>query len=89
MRDATSSFTLPKEISKKGLKRSLIKPSMLPINMKTQQKDIDQVRIVSKKGVEGSVVPPVELLWRNKQEKRRAINHSISWNYRSVTLHVD
>ena len=33
-------------ISKKGLKRCLVLPSMLPISVKTKQKDIDQVRIV-------------------------------------------
>ncbi len=33
-------------ISKKGLKHSLIQPSMLPISVKTKQKDIDQVRIL-------------------------------------------
>ncbi len=37
-------------LSKKALKRGLIQPSMLPISVKTQQKDIDQVRIVPKKG---------------------------------------
>src|SRR5258708_7803726 len=37
-------------ISKKGLKRGLIQPSMLPISVKTKQKDIAQVRIVSKNG---------------------------------------
>jgi len=37
-------------ISKKGLKRGLIQPSMLPISIKTQHADIDQVRIVPKKG---------------------------------------
>ena len=37
-------------ISKRGLKRGLIQPSMLPIEVKTQQKDIDQVRIVPKRG---------------------------------------
>src|SRR3989454_2456937 len=37
-------------ISKRGLKRGLIQPSMLPIKIKTQQKDINQVRIVPKKG---------------------------------------
>jgi putative transposase len=38
--------------SKKGLKRSIIKPSMLPIEVKTQQdpKQIDQVRIVPRNG---------------------------------------
>ena len=35
---------------KKGLHRGIIKPSMLPIIVKTQQKDIDQVRIVPRKG---------------------------------------
>jgi putative transposase len=33
-------------ISKKGLKHGLIQPSMLPISVKTKQKDIDQVRII-------------------------------------------
>jgi putative transposase len=37
-------------ISKRGLKRGLVEPSMLPITVKTQQKDIDQVRIVPRKG---------------------------------------
>src|SRR6266478_3139437 len=37
-------------ISKRGLKRGLIQPSMLPIEVKTQQKDIDQVRIVPRNG---------------------------------------
>src|SRR5216683_7853121 len=36
--------------SKNGLKRGLIKPSMLPITVQTKQKSIDQVRIVPKKG---------------------------------------
>ncbi len=35
---------------KKGLKRGLIKPSMLAIEVKTKQKNIDQVRIVPRKG---------------------------------------
>src|SRR5258708_3809049 len=37
-------------ISKKGLKRSLIQPSMLPIEVQTKHKDIDQVRIVPRHG---------------------------------------
>jgi putative transposase len=37
-------------ISKKGLKHGLIQPSMLPISVKTKQKDIAQVRIVPKNG---------------------------------------
>jgi len=37
-------------ISKKGLKRSLVQPSMLPISVKTKQKDVDQVRIVPRNG---------------------------------------
>ena len=36
-------------ISKKGLKRGLIKPSMLAIEVQTKQKEVDQVRIVSRK----------------------------------------
>ncbi len=35
---------------KKGLKRGIIKPSMLDISVKTKQKDINQVRIVPRKG---------------------------------------
>src|SRR5215467_2573154 len=37
-------------ISKPGLKRGLIHPSMLAIEVQTKQKDIDQVRIVPRKG---------------------------------------
>ncbi len=37
-------------ISKTGLKRGLIQPSLLPIEVHTKQKDIDQVRIVPRKG---------------------------------------
>jgi putative transposase len=35
---------------KNGLKRGIIKPSMLPIEVQTKQKDVDQVRIVPRKG---------------------------------------
>jgi len=35
---------------KKGLKRGIIKPSMLSIEVQTKQKDINQVRIVPRKG---------------------------------------
>ncbi|MBV9690908.1 MAG: transposase [Ktedonobacteraceae bacterium] len=37
-------------VSKRGLKKGLIHPSMLPIAVQTQQKEIDQVRIVPRKG---------------------------------------
>src|SRR5713101_3128320 len=37
-------------ISKRGLKRGLMHPSMLAIEVQTKQKDIDQVRIVPRKG---------------------------------------
>src|SRR5216684_7122863 len=37
-------------VSKRGLKRGLVQPSMLPISIQTKQKDIDQVRIVPRKG---------------------------------------
>ena len=37
-------------ISQRGLKHGLVQPSMLPIEVKTQQKDIDQVRIVPRNG---------------------------------------
>ncbi len=36
-------------VSKRGLKRGLIQPSQLPISITTQQKVIDQVRIIPKK----------------------------------------
>jgi len=35
---------------KNGLKRGIIKPSMLAIEVQTKQKDVDQVRIVPRKG---------------------------------------
>ena len=35
---------------KKGVKKGLIKPSMLPIEVQTKQKKVDQVRIVPRKG---------------------------------------
>jgi putative transposase len=35
---------------KKGLQRGIVKPSMLAIEVQTKQKDIDQVRIVPRKG---------------------------------------
>src|SRR3989454_3765273 len=37
-------------ISKKGLKKGLIHPSMLPISVKTKQKDLDQIRIIPRNG---------------------------------------
>jgi len=37
-------------ISRKGLKRGIVQPSMLPITIKTQHKVIHQVRIVPRKG---------------------------------------
>ncbi len=37
-------------VSKTGLKHGLVQPSMLPISVKTKQKDIDQVRIVPRNG---------------------------------------
>ncbi|MEO8953685.1 MAG: transposase, partial [Ktedonobacteraceae bacterium] len=37
-------------ISKRGLKRGLIQPSRLPVEVQTKQKNIDQVRIVPRKG---------------------------------------
>ena len=37
-------------ISKRGLKHGLVQPSMLPIEVQTKHKDIDQVRIVPRKG---------------------------------------
>jgi len=37
-------------LSKTGLKRGLVQPSMLPIEVQTKHKDIDQVRIVPRKG---------------------------------------
>lgn len=37
-------------LSQRGLKRGLIQPSMLAIEVQTKQKDIDQVRIIPRKG---------------------------------------
>src|SRR5438046_1688910 len=37
-------------ISQKGLKHGLVQPSMLPIEVHTKHKDLDQVRIVPRKG---------------------------------------
>jgi len=37
-------------VSRRGLKYGIIKPSMLPIEVQTKQKDIHQVRIVPRKG---------------------------------------
>src|SRR5216683_1251500 len=37
-------------LSKTGLKRGLVQPSMLQIEVQTKHKDIDQVRIVPRKG---------------------------------------
>jgi len=37
-------------VSRKGLKRGLIKPSLLAIEVKTKKKEIDQVRIVPRNG---------------------------------------
>ena len=37
-------------INKRGLKRGLVQPSMLPIEVQTKQKDINQVRIVPRNG---------------------------------------
>lgn len=37
-------------VSKRGLKEGLIQPSMLPIEVQTKQKDINQVRIVPRNG---------------------------------------
>ncbi len=37
-------------VSKRGLKQGLIQPSMLPIEIQTKHKDIDQVRIVPRNG---------------------------------------
>ncbi|MBV9688179.1 MAG: transposase [Ktedonobacteraceae bacterium] len=37
-------------VSKKGLKRGLIQPSMLSIEVQTKRKELDQIRIVPRKG---------------------------------------
>src|SRR5579885_557323 len=37
-------------ISKRGLKKGLIQPSLLPIEVQTKRKDVNQVRIVPRKG---------------------------------------
>ena len=53
---------------KKGLKRGMIKPSMLDISVQTKQKDIHQVRIVPRKGFY-----VVEAVYE-QEEKQAAVN---------------
>ena len=55
-------------ISKRGLKRGLIQPSMLPIEVQTKHKDIDQVRIVPRKGFYG-----IEVVY-GKEVKQAEVN---------------
>jgi IS605 OrfB family transposase len=49
---------------KDGLKRGIIKPSMLPIEVRTQHKEVDQVRIVPRKGFY-----VVEVVYKHEQPK--------------------
>ncbi|MBV9710096.1 MAG: transposase [Ktedonobacteraceae bacterium] len=51
-------------ISKKGLKRGLVQPCMLPIEIKTQHREIHQVRIVPRKGFY-----VVEVIYEHEQPK--------------------
>jgi IS605 OrfB family transposase len=55
-------------MSKKGLKRGLVQPSLLPIEVQTRQEDIDQVRIVPRKGFY-----VVEVVYR-KDAKQAPVN---------------
>ncbi|MBV9690758.1 MAG: transposase [Ktedonobacteraceae bacterium] len=55
-------------VSKKSLKHGLIKPSMLPSEVQTKQKDIAQVRIVPRKGYY-----VLEAVYE-KEEKQAAVN---------------
>ena len=55
-------------LSKRGLKRGLIQPSMLAIEVQTKQKDVDQVRIVPRKGFY-----VVEVVYR-KEVKQADVN---------------
>src|SRR5215469_1730195 len=55
-------------ISKPGLKRGLVQPSMLPIEIQTKHKDIDQVRIVPRKGFY-----VVEVVYR-KEVRQASVN---------------
>ena len=55
-------------ISKRGLKRGIIQPSMLAIEVQTKQKDISQVRIAPRKGFY-----VLEVVYR-KEVKQAAVN---------------
>ena len=55
-------------VSRRGLNRGLIQPSMLPIEVQTKQKDISQVRIVPRKGFY-----VVEVVYE-KEVKQAAVN---------------
>jgi len=55
-------------LSKTGLKRGLIQPSMLPIEVQTKHKHIDQVRIVPRKGFY-----VIEVVY-GKEVKQAAVN---------------
>jgi len=55
---------------KKGLQRGIIKPSMLAIEVKTKQKDINQVRIVPRKGFY-----VVEVVYE-KEVKQAKVDHA-------------
>jgi putative transposase len=67
-------------VSKKGLKRGLVHPSMLPIMVKTKQTTIDQVRIVPKLGYY-----VVEVVYE-KQEQQANVNPAL---YAGVDLGVN
>jgi putative transposase len=51
-------------ISRKGLKRGLVQPSMLPIEIKTHQTEINQVRIVPRSGFY-----VIEVVYEHEQPK--------------------
>ncbi|GHO54628.1 transposase [Ktedonobacter robiniae] len=55
-------------ISRKGLKRGMIQPSMLAIEVRTKHQDVDQVRIVPRKGFY-----VVEVVYE-KEVKQAAVN---------------
>ena len=65
---------------KRSLQRGIIKPSMLPIEVKTQQdpKTIDQVRIIPRNGhyVVSTVSKFVEQTWTPRSRRPESVRHS-------------
>ncbi|MBV9019190.1 MAG: transposase [Ktedonobacteraceae bacterium] len=65
---------------KKGLKRGIIKPSMLPIEVQTKHKDVSQVRMVPRQGFY-----VVEVVYE-KEEKQAEVNPAY---YAGIDMGID